>query len=127
MAGEKILLIEDNAVNRDLIQFLLESKGYLVREAATAEEAFEILKTERPDLIVMDIQLPGMDGLEATKKLKENPATRDIPVVAVTSYAMKGDRESAAAAGCVGYITKPIDKTTFLQQVAAHVATRVKA
>ena len=127
MAGEKILLIEDNAVNRDLIQFLLESKGYLVREAATAEEAFEILKTQRPDLIVMDIQLPGMDGLEATKKLKENPATRDIPVVAVTSYAMKGDRESAAAAGCVGYITKPIDKTTFLQQVAAHLATRVKA
>jgi len=127
MAGEKILLIEDNAVNRDLIQFLLESKGYLVREAATAEEAFEILKTQRPDLIVMDIQLPGMDGLEATKKLKENPATRDIPVLAVTSYAMKGDRESAAAAGCVGYITKPIDKTTFLQQVAAHLATRVKA
>jgi len=127
MAGEKILLIEDNAVNRDLIQFLLESKGYLVREAATAEEAFEILKTQRPDLIVMDIQLPGMDGLEATKKLKENPATRDIPVVAVTSYAMKGDRESAAAAGCVGYITKPIDKTTFLQQVAAHLATRVRA
>ena len=127
MAGEKILLIEDNAVNRDLIQFLLESKGYLVREAATAEEAFEILKTQRPDLIVMDIQLPGMDGLEATKKLKENPATRDIPVLAVTSYAMKGDRESAAAAGCVGYITKPIDKTTFLQQVAAHLATRVRA
>jgi len=127
MPGEKILLIEDNAVNRDLIQFLLESQGYQVREAATAEEAFEILKTQRPDLIVMDIQLPGMDGLEATKKLKENPATRDIPVVAVTSYAMKGDRESAAAAGCVGYITKPIDKTTFLQQVAAHLATRVKA
>lgn len=127
MPGEKILLIEDNAVNRDLIQFLLESQGYQVREAATAEEAFEILKTQRPDLIVMDIQLPGMDGLEATKKLKENPATRDIPVLAVTSYAMKGDRESAAAAGCVGYITKPIDKTTFLQQVAAHLATRVKA
>ena len=121
MAGEKILLIEDNAVNRDLIQFLLESQGYQVREAATAGEAFEILKTEQPALIVMDIQLPGMDGLEATKKLKENPATRDIPVLAVTSYAMKGDRESAAAAGCVGYITKPIDKTTFLQEVAMHL------
>ena len=124
MPGEKILLIEDNAVNRDLIQFLLESKGYLVREAATAEEAFEILKTQRPDLIVMDIQLPGMDGLEATKKLKENPATRDIPVVAVTSYAMKGDRESAAAAGCVGYITKPIDKTTFLHEVALYLGNK---
>jgi two-component system, cell cycle response regulator DivK len=127
MAGEKILLIEDNAVNRDLTEFLLESQGYKVREAASAEEAFEILKTERPALIVMDIQLPGMDGLEATKKLKGSPATCDIPVVAVTSYAMKGDRESAAAAGCAGYVTKPIDKTTFLQEVAAHLATRVKA
>lgn len=126
MGDEKILLIEDNAVNRDLTEFLLESQGYQVREAATAEEALEILKTERADLIVMDIQLPGMDGLAATRKLKENPATRDIPVVAVTSYAMKGDRESATAAGCAGYITKPIDKTTFLQEVAAHLATRVR-
>ncbi len=126
MAGEKILLIEDNAVNRDLTQFLLESQGYEVREAASAEQAFEILKTERPDLIVMDIQLPGMDGLEATKKLKENPPTRDIPVVAVTSYAMKGDREDAAAAGCVGYVTKPIDKTIFLQQVAAHIRSEAR-
>jgi len=121
MAGEKILLIEDNIANRDLTQFLLESQGYEVREATSAEEAFEILKTDRPALIIMDIQLPGMDGLEATKKLKENPATRYIPVVAVTSYAMKGDRESAAAAGCAGYVTKPIDKTIFLQEVAAHI------
>ena len=121
MAGEKILLIEDNIANRDLTQFLLESQGYEVREATSAEEAFEILKTDRPALIIMDIQLPGMDGLEATKKLKENPATRYIPVVAVTSYAMKGDRESAAAAGCAGYVTKPIDKTIFLQEVAARI------
>jgi len=121
MAGEKILLIEDNMANRDLTQFLLESQGYEVREATSAEEAFEILKTDRPALIIMDIQLPGMDGLEATKKLKENPATRYIPVVAVTSYAMKGDRESAAAAGCAGYVTKPIDKTIFLQEVAARI------
>ncbi|HWO40514.1 MAG TPA: response regulator [Candidatus Eisenbacteria bacterium] len=121
MAGETILLIEDNAANRDLTQFLLESQGYQVREAASAEEAFEFLKTERPALIVMDIQLPGMDGLEATRKLKGNPTTRNIPVVAVTSYAMKGDRESAVAAGCAGYVTKPIDKTTFLREVAAHL------
>jgi CheY-like chemotaxis protein len=108
-------------VNRDLTQIQLESQGYEVREAASAEEAFEMLKTERPDLIVMDIQLPGMDGLEATKRLKDNPATRDIPVLAVTSYAMKGDREGAAAAGCAGYVTKPIEKATFLREVAAHI------
>jgi len=127
VAGETILLVEDNAVNRDLLQFLLSSQGYQVLEAGTAQEAFEILKTERPDLILMDIQLPGMDGLEATKKLKGDPATQDIPVVAVTSYAMKGDREQALAAGCVGYIAKPIDKTTFLQQVGAHLASKAKA
>jgi len=124
MAGEKILLVEDNPVNRRLAGFLLRSAGYQVHEAATAQEAFEILKSERPDLIVMDIQLPGMDGLEATKRLKEQPATADIPVVAVTSYAMKGDREAALAAGCVGYITKPIDKATFVQEVATHLGSR---
>ncbi|OGP30049.1 MAG: hypothetical protein A2038_14395 [Deltaproteobacteria bacterium GWA2_57_13] len=122
MAREKILLVEDNPVNRRLAEFLLRSHGYQVLEAATAQEAFEIIKTNRPDLIVMDIQLPVIDGLEATKKLKEDSATRDIPVVAVTSYAMKGDREKALAAGCAGYITKPIDKATFVQEVASHLA-----
>jgi CheY-like chemotaxis protein len=121
MAGEKILLVEDNEVNRRLAEFLLRSKGYQVREATTAQEAFDILKTERPDLIVMDIQLPGMDGLEATKKIKEQPEMADIPIVAVTSYAMKGDRENALAVGCVGYITKPIDKLTFIQEIASHL------
>jgi len=121
MAGETILVVEDNPVNRRLAEFLLRSQGYQVREATTAKEAFEILKTERPDLIVMDIQLPGMDGLEATRKLKELPATADIPVIAVTSYAMKGDREKALAAGCAGYVTKPIDKNTFIQEVALHL------
>ncbi len=124
MAGETILVVEDNAVNRRLAEFLLRSNGYQVREASTAQEAFEILKTERPDLILMDVQLPGMDGLEAIRKLKENAATRDIPVVAVTSYAMTGDREKALAAGCDGYITKPIDKTTFIQEVAAHLGPK---
>lgn len=118
MSGEKILLVEDNEVNRRLMNFLLRSQDYQVYEAATAQQAFEILKVERVDLILMDIQLPGMDGLEATRKLKENPATRDIPVLAVTSYAMNGDQENALAAGCAGYITKPIDKTTFVRQIA---------
>ncbi len=97
MDAKKILLVEDNPVNRRLAVFLLRSQGYQVREATTAQEAFEILEKERPDLIVMDIQLPGIDGLEATRKLKEQTAIADIPIVAVTSYAMKGDREKALA------------------------------
>ncbi len=118
MSEKKILLVEDNPVNRRLAEFLLRSQGYQVRSATTAQEAFDTIKAERPDLILMDVQLPGMDGLEATRKLKAEPTTRDIPVVAVTSYAMKGDREKALAAGCSGYITKPIDKDTFVQEVA---------
>ena len=126
MTGEKILLVEDNEVNRRLAGFLLRSQGYQVREATTASAAFEMVKKERPDLIVMDIQLPGMDGLEATRKLKEQPSTADIPVIAVTSYAMKGDREKALAAGCAGYVTKPIDKKTFIQEVAGHLGNQSK-
>lgn len=119
-------MVEDNAVNRRLAEFLLRSQGYRVREAATAQEAFDLLRSERPDLILMDIQLPAMDGLEATRKLKENPATRDIPVIAVTSYAMQGDRERALAAGCVDYITKPLDKTSFVQLVNSYVIRKVR-
>jgi CheY-like chemotaxis protein len=121
MAGEKILLIEDNEVNRRLAGFLLRSQDYQVREAPSAKDAFEILKTEQVDLIVMDIQLPGMDGLEATTKLKAEPATANIPVIAVTSYAMAGDRDKALAAGCSGYVTKPIDKTIFLAEISRHL------
>jgi CheY-like chemotaxis protein len=127
MSGKHILLVEDNEVNRRLAGFLLRSQGYEVREATTALAAFEMLDKERPDLIVMDIQLPGIDGLEATRKLKEQPTTADIPVIAVTSYAMKGDREKALAAGCAGYVTKPIDKNTFIQEVAAQLGNRPKS
>ena len=121
MAGEKILLVEDNPVNRRLAIFLLRSQGYQVREATSALEAFDILKAEQFDLIVMDIQLPGMDGLEATTKLRAEPATAEIPVIAVTSYAMAGDRDKALAAGCSGYVTKPIDKTIFLAVIGRHL------
>jgi len=121
MPGEKILLVEDNPVNRRLAGFLLRSQGYQVLEAASALDAFPIIQKERPALIVMDIQLPGMDGLEATKKIKAEPETADIPVLAVTSYAMKGDREKALAAGCAGYVTKPIDKTIFLAEISRHL------
>jgi two-component system cell cycle response regulator DivK len=118
MGGKRILLIEDNAVNRRLAQFLLKSQGYEVWEVTSAPEAFESLKERQPDLILMDIQLPGIDGLTATRQLKADPATRDIPVLAVTSYAMKGDETKAFEAGCSGYVTKPIDKTVFLEAVA---------
>ena len=121
MADKKLLLVEDNPVNRRLAMFLLHSQGYQVREATSAQEAFEILKTEPMDLIVMDIQLPGVDGLAATAKLKAEPATANIPVIAVTSYAMAGDRERALAAGCSGYVTKPIDKTIFLAEISRHL------
>ena len=126
MSGKHILLVEDNEVNRRLAGFLLRSQGYQVREATSATEALEMLRNDHPDLIVMDIQLPGMDGLEVTRKLKQQPGTADIPVIAVTSYAMKGDREKALAAGCAGYVTKPIDKNTFIQEVAAQLGSKAK-
>lgn len=122
MDGKRILLVEDNPVNRRLAQFLLKSKGYEVWEATTVPEAFAVLKERRPDLILMDIQLPEVDGLTATRHLKADPATQDIPVVAVTSYAMKGDETRALEAGCSGYVTKPIDKTLFLDTVARVLA-----
>jgi two-component system, cell cycle response regulator DivK len=124
MSHKRILLIEDNAVNRRLAQFLLKSKGYEVWEATNAPEAFATLRERRPDLILMDIQLPEVDGLTATRRLKADPATRDIPVVAVTSYAMRGDEAMALEAGCSGYVTKPIDKALFLDTVAKILADR---
>ncbi|HEY3301917.1 MAG TPA: response regulator [Candidatus Binatia bacterium] len=127
MAHETILLVEDNPVNRRLAEFLLRSNGYKVIEAANAEEAFELLKVEHPALVVMDIQLSGIDGLEATRRIKADPATANIPVLAVTSYAMKGDREKALQAGCAAYITKPIDKTAFIQEITALLAKKADA
>lgn len=118
MNAKRILLVEDNAVNRRLAQFLLKSKGYEVWEVTSAREAFAALKDRRPDLILMDIQLPEVDGLTATRRLKADPTTSDIPVVAVTSYAMKGDEAKAFEAGCSAYVTKPIDKKQFLETVA---------
>ncbi len=121
VAGKTILLVEDNEWDRRLAKYLLLLRQYQVYEAATAQEAFEILKTHRPDLIIMDILLPDMDGLEATKKIKENPATRDIPVVAVTAYFTKAEREKVLAAGCIDLITKPIDKETFVNQITSYL------
>lgn len=122
MAGEVILIVDDNAVNLKLARVLLASEGYTVRTAMDAVEALEQLASLRPQLILMDLQLPGMDGFELTRRLKADPGTRDIPIVAMTAYAMKGDDERASLAGCDGYITKPIDTRTFGQVVARHLA-----
>ncbi len=109
MMSQKILVVEDNDRNRRLMRILLKSKGYEVIEATTGEEAMNYLKDQKPDLILMDIQLPHTDGLELTRKIKSTKATSDIPIVAVTAYAMKGDRERILEAGCDGYISKPIN------------------
>jgi len=109
MAAIPILIVDDNPSNTKLLAFLLTSRGYEVRTAANADEALATLAAWLPRLILMDIQLPGIDGLTLTRQLKADPATSHIPIIAATAYAMKGDEERALAAGCNGYITKPID------------------
>jgi CheY-like chemotaxis protein len=109
MAGELILIIDDTPVSLKLTRILLVNLGYRVLTAASAEEALELLRTYHPRLILADIQLPGMDGLEMTRLIKKNERTRDIAVVALTAFAMKGDEQKAVDAGCEGYIAKPID------------------
>jgi CheY-like chemotaxis protein len=112
MAREVILIVDDTPVNLKLTRILLVSEGYDVLTATTAEEALDLLKEHRPNLVLTDIQLPGIDGLELTRRLKDNPDTSDILVVALTAFAMKGDEAKAYEAGCDGYITKPIDTRT---------------
>jgi len=115
-----ILIIEDNPMNMELARDVLEANGYEVRGAASAAEALEALKETVPRLILMDIQLPGLDGLELTRMLKQSPRTRDIIVVALTAHAMKGDRERMLEAGCSGYLAKPIDTRALCREVARH-------
>jgi len=119
MAGEAILIVDDNPANLKLARVVLTSAGYDVRTAADAEEALSVLQELKPLLILMDIQLPGMDGLELTRRLKADPAMRGVVIVGLTAYAMKGDEEKARAAGCDSYIAKPIDTRRFPGQVAA--------
>jgi two-component system, cell cycle response regulator DivK len=118
-----ILIVEDNPTNMKLSTFLLESADYTVLAATSAEIGLTLARAERPDLILMDIQLPGMDGLQATALLKADAATRDIPVIALTALAMKGDEARILAAGCDGYIAKPLDYKDFLAVIKARLAT----
>lgn len=119
-----ILIVEDNPTNMKLSTFLLESADHTVLAAINAETGLAMAREARPDLILMDIQLPGMDGLQATAVLKGDPETRDIPVIALTALAMKGDEERILAAGCDGYIAKPLDYKEFLRRVAATLAEK---
>jgi two-component system, cell cycle response regulator DivK len=116
--SKSILIVDDNPANLKLARVLLASEGYDARTAGDAEQALKMLTTFSPALILMDIQLPGMDGLELTRQLKSDPATRDIIIVALTAYAMKGDDERARAAGCDDYIAKPIDVLKLPAKVA---------
>jgi two-component system cell cycle response regulator DivK len=118
---KKVLVVEDNAANMTLAKFLLESAGHAVLAATDAESALAVARREQPSLILMDIQLPGMDGLDATVLLKQDAATRHIPVIALTALAMKGDEERIRAAGCDGYIAKPMRYKEFLKEISARM------
>jgi two-component system cell cycle response regulator DivK len=117
----KILIVEDNPDSMELAVFLLESAGHTVLSAVNAEAGLSLARSALPDLVLMDVQLPGMDGIEATTLLKGDAATRDIPVLALTALAMKGDEERIRAGGCDGYIAKPFGVRSFLATVAMHL------
>lgn len=118
---KKILVVEDNETNMYLITFILRNKEYEAIEAKSGEESIEVSKEEKPDLIIMDIQLPGIDGLEATRRIRESEDVGKTPIVALTSYAMVGDREKALNAGCTGYIEKPINPETFISEIERYL------
>lgn len=118
MAGETILIVEDNPLNMELVRDILEARGYAVLEANTAQEGIEIAQQHKPALVLMDVQLPGMDGLTATRLLRQDSNLSSLCVVALTAHAMKGDEEKVLEAGCNGYISKPIDTRLFPTQIA---------
>lgn len=122
-----VLLVEDNEVNQLLTASVLEREGFAVDITANSTQALDQLRARTPDLILMDVQLPGMDGLSLTRKLKADPATAPITIVALTAHAMTGDRELTLAAGCAGYISKPIDTRTFGRQVREFLARTAPA
>ena len=122
MSGVPVMVVDDNEINSKLIRLVLLAEGYEVRTAQDAEEALQVLRSYQPRLILMDLQLPGMDGLTLTRLLKADPATRDILIIAITAYAMKGDDEKALAAGCDGYLTKPIDTRRLASDLGARLS-----
>jgi CheY-like chemotaxis protein len=123
----KILLVEDNEMNRDMLSRRLQRRGYEVLTAADGESGLALTKSETPALVLMDMSLPGIDGWEATRRLKADPATRAIPVIALTAHAMAGDREQALAAGCDDFDIKPIDLDRLLGKIEALLGGKAKA
>ncbi|MBI9077105.1 MAG: response regulator [Desulfatibacillum sp.] len=121
MAGKKVLVIEDNEQNLYLITYLLENSGYEVFQAWDGKQGCALAETVMPDIILLDIQLPGMDGYAVAREIRKQPRIKDIPMVAVTSYAMPGDKEKALRAGCTGYIEKPINPEIFIDQIESHL------
>ena len=115
--SKRILVVEDHEDNRRIMRDLLTSAGYEMIEAVTGEDGVALAERERPDLILMDIQLPGLDGYEATRRIKANPALRSIPIIAVTSYALSGDEIKAREAGCDAYVTKPFSPRALLAKI----------
>jgi two-component system cell cycle response regulator DivK len=113
-AGKLILIVEDNELNMRLLNDVLEAHGYAIIKTGNGEEAIELARREQPDVILMDIQLPDISGLEATRRLKEDAATRDIPIIAVTAFAMSGDEKKIRGSGCDAYVAKPIMLQPFL-------------
>ena len=124
MAKGEILIVDDNLLNLKLIKVLLIGEGYAVQTAVDAEQALSLLESASPDLILMDVQLPGMDGLELTRRLKSDRTHSGVVIIALTAYAMKGDEEKARAAGADGYLTKPIDTRTFPDVIAGYLSRR---
>ena len=123
--GKRILVIEDQEDNRRILRDLLTSVGYEIIEAVTGEEGVALAETGRPDLILMDIQLPGIDGYEATRRIKAIPALRSIPVIAVTSYALSGDDVKAKEAGCTDYVPKPFSPRALLATIRKYLPQAV--
>jgi two-component system cell cycle response regulator DivK len=124
--SQPILIVDDNPTNMKLISFLLQKRGYEVKCAGGAREALELLGSFRPALILMDMQMPEISGFDLTRRLKADPATKDIPIVAVTAYGMKGDEERVREAGCDGYLVKPIDTRTLPEVVQSYLSPEKK-
>ncbi len=118
----RVLIVDDNPTNLKLVAYLVKAQGYDTATASDAAGALAAIRAHKPAVILMDLQLPGVDGLALTRDLKSDPATRDIAIIAVTAYAMKGDREKALEAGCDDYVTKPIDTRALPAVIARHVA-----